>query len=331
MTRTTSPPRCCGTAWTSWRRRRPRRRCGAGSTPSSTPPGSTRTAPATGWSSGWSSTRTGRSRTPSGADRAARRRRAGLDHALHCDREGRPGLRAWSGERRPSCSVNVGRPQVRGLGRHRPDLDREAPGRRARSRSRTLGLDGDQVSDTEHHGGVDQAVYAFAREDLDRWAERLGQPIRDGQFGENLTTSGIDVNEAEVGERWRIGTRRARGRVACGSRATTSRTGWGSSGFDDTALGQAVRRRGPARALPAGRRGGRGRGRRRDRRRAPARPRRHRVAPCSAALHDRRELLPELLRVDGLVAGGARARPRSTSRAPDRTTVPPPWRSATGT
>ena len=69
-----------------------------------------------------------------------------------------------------------------------------------------LGLDGDEVSDTRHHGGVDQAVYAFAREDLDAWAERLGRDVRDGQFGENLTTEGIDVNEAEVGERWRVGT-----------------------------------------------------------------------------------------------------------------------------
>jgi MOSC domain-containing protein YiiM len=69
-----------------------------------------------------------------------------------------------------------------------------------------LGLDGDQVSDTRHHGGVDQAVYAFAREDLDFWAGELGRDVRDGQFGENLTTEGIDVNEAEIGERWRIGT-----------------------------------------------------------------------------------------------------------------------------
>jgi MOSC domain-containing protein YiiM len=70
----------------------------------------------------------------------------------------------------------------------------------------TLGLDGDQVSDVQHHGGVDQAVYAFAREDMDRWAEILGTEIRDGQFAENLTTVGIDVNESEVGERWQIGT-----------------------------------------------------------------------------------------------------------------------------
>lgn len=69
-----------------------------------------------------------------------------------------------------------------------------------------LGLEGDQVSDTKNHGGIDQAVYAFAREDLDWWAGELGHEIRDGQFGENLTTRGIDVNESEVGERWRIGS-----------------------------------------------------------------------------------------------------------------------------
>jgi MOSC domain-containing protein YiiM len=69
-----------------------------------------------------------------------------------------------------------------------------------------LGLEGDQVSDTKNHGGIDQAVYAFAREDLDWWEGELGHEIRDGQFGENLTTRGIDVNECEVGERWRVGS-----------------------------------------------------------------------------------------------------------------------------
>ena len=68
-----------------------------------------------------------------------------------------------------------------------------------------LGLAGDQVSDRRYHGGVDQAVYAFAREDLDRWAAELGVEIPDGQFGENLTTQGIDVNHAEIGERWQVG------------------------------------------------------------------------------------------------------------------------------
>jgi MOSC domain-containing protein YiiM len=71
---------------------------------------------------------------------------------------------------------------------------------------RTLGIEGDQVADTKHHGGIYQAVYAYAREDLDRWSDRLGLPVPNGQFGENITTQGIDVNAALVGERWRAGT-----------------------------------------------------------------------------------------------------------------------------
>lgn len=67
------------------------------------------------------------------------------------------------------------------------------------------GLVGDHVGDVKHHGGDDQAVYAFAREDLDRWAERLGRQLPSGSFGENLTTLGLDVNESRLGERWRIG------------------------------------------------------------------------------------------------------------------------------
>src|SRR4051794_28149632 len=67
------------------------------------------------------------------------------------------------------------------------------------------GVVGDQVGDTKYHGGIDQAVYAFAREDLDWWEGELGRSIRNGQFAENLTTLGIDVNEAEVGEQWRVG------------------------------------------------------------------------------------------------------------------------------
>ncbi|HEY8717480.1 MOSC domain-containing protein [Pengzhenrongella sp.] len=68
-----------------------------------------------------------------------------------------------------------------------------------------VGLAGDRVYDVAHHGGTDQAVYAYAREDLDRWETELGRPLPSGTFGENLTTSGIDVTGALIGERWRIG------------------------------------------------------------------------------------------------------------------------------
>lgn len=67
------------------------------------------------------------------------------------------------------------------------------------------GLVGDYIGDTANHGGSEQAVYAFAREDLDSWQQRLGRELPNGFFGENLTTLGIDVNDARIGERWRIG------------------------------------------------------------------------------------------------------------------------------
>jgi MOSC domain-containing protein YiiM len=67
------------------------------------------------------------------------------------------------------------------------------------------GLVGDFIGDGKHHGGDAQAVYAFQREDLDRWQERLGRDLPNGFFGENLTTLGFDVNEARVGEVWRVG------------------------------------------------------------------------------------------------------------------------------
>ena len=67
------------------------------------------------------------------------------------------------------------------------------------------GLVGDQIFDVQNHGGDDQAVYAYAREDYDWWQEQLGRELPGGLFGENLTTTGVDVNGSLIGERWRIG------------------------------------------------------------------------------------------------------------------------------
>jgi MOSC domain-containing protein YiiM len=68
-----------------------------------------------------------------------------------------------------------------------------------------LGLDGDRQCDTRHHGGPDRALYAYASEDAAWWAEELGRDVPPGLFGDNLTTSGLDVTGARIGERWRIG------------------------------------------------------------------------------------------------------------------------------
>ena len=67
------------------------------------------------------------------------------------------------------------------------------------------GLVGDVVSNRKFHGGDRQAVYAFAREELDGWEERLGRELPNGFFGENLTTAGLDVDGALIGERWSVG------------------------------------------------------------------------------------------------------------------------------
>ncbi|WEH15780.1 MOSC domain-containing protein [Streptomyces sp. VNUA24] len=111
-------------------------------------------------------------------------------------------------------SLNVGRPRavdvpeeskrVTGIDKRPVDgpVRVAAPGPKGVGAS---GVAGDAVCNTEHHGGDDQAVYAFAREDLDAWERELGRTLPCGAFGENLTTAGLDISGALVGERWRIG------------------------------------------------------------------------------------------------------------------------------
>lgn len=65
---------------------------------------------------------------------------------------------------------------------------------------------GDDQADRTVHGGPDKAVYAYAREDTGWWESQLGRELGPGAFGENLTTEGVEVSGAVVGERWRIGT-----------------------------------------------------------------------------------------------------------------------------
>lgn len=102
-------------------------------------------------------------------------------------------------------SVNVGQPRATAGSREARTAIGKAP-LPGPARATSLGLVGDAVGSPDVHGGVDMAIYAYAREDLDRWSSELGIELPHGWFGENLTTSGIDVNEALVGERWRIGT-----------------------------------------------------------------------------------------------------------------------------
>src|SRR5215471_10282040 len=72
--------------------------------------------------------------------------------------------------------------------------------------ARGVNLAGDDQADREAHGGPDKAIYAYAIEDFRWWEKEIGQPLAFAEFGENLTTEGIDVNKALIGERWEIGS-----------------------------------------------------------------------------------------------------------------------------
>ncbi|GGB84261.1 MOSC domain-containing protein [Knoellia flava] len=107
-------------------------------------------------------------------------------------------------------SVNVGQP-MDGIIKRPTGIDKRPtdeisvadPGPKGRGGS---GVEGDAVMNRKHHGGSEQAVYAFAREELDWWGVDLGRDLRAGMFGENLTTAGFDVDAAVIGEQWRLGS-----------------------------------------------------------------------------------------------------------------------------
>lgn len=113
-----------------------------------------------------------------------------------------------------------------------------APGPRGTGAS---GLAGDAVCDTRFHGGDDQAVYAYAREELDAWERELGRPLANGVFGENLTTEGLDVSGALIGERWRIGGQVVLEVTSAVSRARPSRAVWANAAGSGGSPGRARR------------------------------------------------------------------------------------------
>jgi MOSC domain-containing protein YiiM len=103
-------------------------------------------------------------------------------------------------------SVNVGRPAWLKTARRvvpsaivKTPVSGPVPARRHN-------LGGDEQADKAHHGGPDQAVYAYASEDAAYWSGQVGRELAPGAFGENLTLAGVDVSGARIGERWRIGS-----------------------------------------------------------------------------------------------------------------------------
>ena len=84
----------------------------------------------------------------------------------------------------------------------------------------TAGLVGDSISDTEHHGGPDQAVYVYTRDDYDYWEGVLARSLPGGAFGENITLAGLSSSDVQVGDRLVIGDvvlEATSARIPCGT------------------------------------------------------------------------------------------------------------------
>lgn len=115
-------------------------------------------------------------------------------------------------------SVNVGRPRRMGAGRSAVESAIWKEPVDGRVRVRGVNVDGDDQADRSVHGGPDKAVYVYGIEEIRLWETELDRDLGTAPFGENLTTEGLDVSGAVVGERWTVGTTRlevAQPRMPC--------------------------------------------------------------------------------------------------------------------
>lgn len=69
------------------------------------------------------------------------------------------------------------------------------------------GLEGDEVADKIHHGGLEKAVFANSYENYGEWAEFLAlDTIPFGALAENLTISGLHESNVCLGDIHKIGS-----------------------------------------------------------------------------------------------------------------------------
>lgn len=70
-----------------------------------------------------------------------------------------------------------------------------------------LGLEGDDQGNKKLHGGIYKAICVYPSEHYDHWKAELGNPgLSFGDFGENLTTTGLMEGDIHLGDRLRIGS-----------------------------------------------------------------------------------------------------------------------------
>ena len=87
----------------------------------------------------------------------------------------------------------------------------------------SLGIEGDAICDTKHHGGVDQALYIYGGADYAWWSEKIGKELAPCTFGDKLTISHLESASFNVGDFIHIGEvtlQVTSPRIPCGTFAT---------------------------------------------------------------------------------------------------------------
>lgn len=73
-----------------------------------------------------------------------------------------------------------------------------------------LGLVNDEQADKKHHGGRDKAIHHYAFEHYNYWKNvpdiSLPGMLREGGFGENISTMGMDESTICIGDKYRLGS-----------------------------------------------------------------------------------------------------------------------------
>ncbi len=103
-------------------------------------------------------------------------------------------------------SVNIGLPRTIEINGNHVETGIFKEATHERLMVRKLNIDGDGQADLRVHGGEFKAVYVYPHEHYSTWQSETGRDdFTFGQFGENLTTTGLLEDVVYVGNIYRMG------------------------------------------------------------------------------------------------------------------------------
>jgi MOSC domain-containing protein YiiM len=106
--------------------------------------------------------------------------------------------------------VNDGSPAISSAIHKAPISSKEQPNQ---VKVLQLGIEGDEQSNLQVHGGRDKAIYVYPVEHYPFWKDCLirhnhldrDTELMHGYFGENLTVEGFNESQVYIGDKWCVG------------------------------------------------------------------------------------------------------------------------------